>query len=237
VSFRIYDGASGNVLFTTCNTNGTLIEYPVIADVDNDGHADIVVGSNAYAAGSPAHSCAGGAATSGIRVFSGAGDNWVRTRRIWNQHAYSVTNVEEDGTIPKAPKSNWLVPGLNNFRQNKQPGQELAAADAVVTVAPQCTGDFAVLATVQNLGEAVLPAGVLVEIQKGAGAGTKIAEARTTVPLYPAQAQTLTVPITDAAARAGAEPVFAQLVLPSSVQECRPDNNRSGELPSCAQPR
>jgi hypothetical protein len=30
-----------------CNTTGTLWEYLVVADVDNDGQADIVVASNA----------------------------------------------------------------------------------------------------------------------------------------------------------------------------------------------
>jgi hypothetical protein len=56
----------------------------------------------------------------GVRVFSDA--NWVGARPIWNQHAYSVTHVESDGTIPQgsAVPRNWQVPGLNNFRQNTQ---------------------------------------------------------------------------------------------------------------------
>jgi hypothetical protein len=49
IQFRIYDGPTGNVLFEACNTTGTLIEYPIVADVDNDGQADIIVASNAYA--------------------------------------------------------------------------------------------------------------------------------------------------------------------------------------------
>ena len=57
---------------------------------------------------------------SGIRVYEDANDKWVRSRTIWNQHAYSVTNVNEDGTIPKTSswKNNWDDPTLNNFRQN-----------------------------------------------------------------------------------------------------------------------
>ncbi len=38
---------------------------------------------------------------SGIRVYSDANDKWVRSRTIWNQHAYAVTHVNEDGTIPR----------------------------------------------------------------------------------------------------------------------------------------
>ncbi|HEY1100396.1 MAG TPA: FG-GAP-like repeat-containing protein, partial [Myxococcota bacterium] len=47
-TLHIYAGPTGEPLFETCSTNGTLVEYPLVADVDNDGHADIVVGSNSY---------------------------------------------------------------------------------------------------------------------------------------------------------------------------------------------
>src|SRR5262249_17764789 len=63
---RIYDGPTGKVLITMCNTTGTLIEYPLVADVDNDGHADIVVVSNALGG----ITCPDdGSQQSGIRVF------------------------------------------------------------------------------------------------------------------------------------------------------------------------
>ena len=45
---RIYDGTTGEVLTQECNTSGTLHEYPLVADVDGDGQADIVVTSNSY---------------------------------------------------------------------------------------------------------------------------------------------------------------------------------------------
>src|SRR5207302_2136926 len=37
----------------------------------------------------------------GIRVYKDAQNRWVRSRTIWNQHAYAVTRVAENGTIPK----------------------------------------------------------------------------------------------------------------------------------------
>src|SRR5207245_3155482 len=43
---RIFDGATGTVEYETCNTSFTAFEYPVIADVDADDHAEIVVASN-----------------------------------------------------------------------------------------------------------------------------------------------------------------------------------------------
>ncbi|HRI07855.1 MAG TPA: hypothetical protein PKW35_08565 [Nannocystaceae bacterium] len=84
---RIYRGFDGSVLSQTCNTSGTLHEYPLIADVDGNGHADIIVSSNNYSA----FNC-NGVKTTGVRIFSAP--RWTRTRKIWNQHAYHVTNVK-----------------------------------------------------------------------------------------------------------------------------------------------
>src|SRR5262249_28367703 len=157
---RIYDGTTGNELFKVCNTTGTLVEFPVIADVDNDGHADIVVVSNAYASGGTEYQCNDGTAIaqSGVRVFGDANGTWVRTPPVWNEHAYHVTNVTPDGVIPQHELPNYKQPGLNNFRQNKQPGSEFAAPDAVLSIAPLCPGPVGLVATVRNIGQAALPA-------------------------------------------------------------------------------
>ncbi|MFU8803023.1 MAG: FG-GAP-like repeat-containing protein, partial [Bradymonadaceae bacterium] len=49
VAFRIYDGTTGEVLFEdTRHESNTRIEMPIIADVDNDGRAEVLVPS-AYA--------------------------------------------------------------------------------------------------------------------------------------------------------------------------------------------
>ena len=53
-----------------------------------------------------------------VAVFEDAQKRWIPTRRIWNQHAYHVTNVREDGTIPAHPKPSWQ--NLNTFRTNAQ---------------------------------------------------------------------------------------------------------------------
>ncbi len=224
IQLRVYDGSTGAVLWQTCNTTGTLIEYPVIADVDNDGQADIVVASNAYA-----FDCQG-TKQSGVRVIQSASKSWVRTRRVWNQHTYHVTNVEEDGTIPTAEVANWTVPGLNNFRQNKQPGSEFAAPDATVTLEARCSGPFGVVVEVRNLGSAPLPPGVVVEVFAGAApAGTLLATSATTVPLYLAQAETLSLDLSTAPAdvQNGSTLVYATVTPPLGVVECRTDNNTS----------
>jgi hypothetical protein len=230
---RVYDGPSGNVLWETCNTTGTLEEYPLVADIDGDGHADIVVVSNAYASGTPEYQCDDGTniAQSGVRVFGNL--NWVRTRTIWNEHAYHVTNVNDDGTIPMTELHNWTQPGLNNFRQNKQPGGEFAAPDAVVAVGPQCQGPYGLVATVTNIGEAPLPAGVQVGFYYGTPPGAKLGDLPTLEPLYSAQSESLflALPNPPPGLNPGGIPVFAivdDTTTPHpSWHECRTDNDTS----------
>jgi hypothetical protein len=161
---RVYDGATGAVRFDVPHASGTTYENPVIVDVDGDNNAEIVVASNNYAFSGP----------TGIRVFRDRKDGWVNTRRIWNQHAYSVTHVNEDGTIPTRPVANWRVPGLNTFRSNSQGSgvtSPFAAADLRVTeVTSACdrtTGVLSLRARVVNQGDAAASAGLRVAFFQG----------------------------------------------------------------------
>ena len=52
---RIYRGADGVLLAKTVVGSATWAEEPVVADVDNDGHADIVVSSDFFRQGSRRH--------------------------------------------------------------------------------------------------------------------------------------------------------------------------------------
>jgi hypothetical protein len=119
----VYDGANGQLELEGNRSSGTLIEYPVVADVDNDGSADIVVVSNTGGS-------SGGIYSNTVEVFQDAQKRWAPTRRIWNQHAYHVTNVNEDGTIPKHMTNSWTY--VNTFRMNAQiqPGGDCVAPPA-----------------------------------------------------------------------------------------------------------
>ncbi|MBX3228263.1 MAG: VCBS repeat-containing protein [Labilithrix sp.] len=225
---RIYEGATGNELASICNTTATLIEFPIVADVDNDGQADIVVVSNAY--NKTCDETTDGGAPSltrqaGVRVFGPSTGAWVRTRRVWNEHAYHVTNVNEDGTIAADEPKNWTQNGLNNFRQNKQPGSEFAAPNLVATISPVCEGDTTVTVVVRNVGEAAVPAGVVIGVYAGT---TKLGSLTTTRPLYPAEAQ----PLDQAVAGAGVAPGATVRAIVDdgapphpSWTECRTDDN------------
>ncbi len=87
VEMVAYDGATGAVKFhSTEHASNTMFDYPAIADVDGDDQAEIVVCHNG-------HSVA-------LSVYGDAEQRWVPARPIWNQHAYDIGNVEDDGTVP-----------------------------------------------------------------------------------------------------------------------------------------
>jgi hypothetical protein len=109
ISLFIFN-AAGQPVLTMRRTSGTLSEYPVVADIDNDGSAEIVVVSNAHPSFPPASAT--------VQVIKDKQDRWIQARRIWNQHTYHVTNVREDGTIPQYEKPSWTQ--LNTFRTNAQ---------------------------------------------------------------------------------------------------------------------
>jgi hypothetical protein len=225
---RIYSGRDGTVLFEVPNSNGTLWDYPLIVDVDNDEHAEIVAVANRYAWG----------AETGVRVFGDAMDNWVRTRRIWNQHTYHVTNIEEDGAPPDGEVPNWTVPRLNNFRQNVQPEGLLNAPDLVpqdtMVSTRLCPARLVVSTRVLNQGASSAPPGVPVAFYQGTPEGehTLLEVVPTTRRLMPGESEALSVEFVVPPGGEGV--VFDFFVEVDSdatgagiVHECLEDNNRS----------
>lgn len=231
LKMHVYDGSTGADLFETCNTNGTLFEYPLVADVDNDGQADIIVVSNSYSG----FQCMGGGKTAGVRVFGDANGNWVRTRRIWNEHPYHVTNVNEDGSIPAVELPNYKQPKLNNFRQNVQPLGEFSAPDLVAAIFPVCGASYSLAARVRNIGEAAVPAGVPVGFYLGdpANGGVELpgSPLATSKVLYPAEAEDVILPLPSPPMGVldGSVPIYAVADDKGmhAWHECRTDNNVS----------
>ena len=163
-ALRIYRGEDGVVLFEDPFSSFTANEEPVVADVDGDGRAEIIVTSDlAVAVQAPVR-------TFGIRIYGDASDNWVGTRKVWNQHAYHADNVRDDGTIPAQPERSWLT--HNTFRANVQPAG-VPAFDAADATASRITVDFSGFpslvfsARIGNGGLTSLPAGMPVAFYDG----------------------------------------------------------------------
>ena len=124
--FRVYDGATGAVYLALPSVSRTIVENPVVADVDNDGNAEIVFIQNNWVeqcnegdtenngwdsddvlANWPTGTIAKDQLPNGITVLGDPTDTWVAARRVWNQHAYHVTNVLESGAIPLHEPESW----------------------------------------------------------------------------------------------------------------------------------
>ncbi|HVV86558.1 MAG TPA: VCBS repeat-containing protein [Kofleriaceae bacterium] len=156
-SFRAFDGPTGMIRFSIPNHSHTRLEMPIVADVDNDGNAEIVFVENRNGAG---------ATTQGIRIYGDATDSWAATRRVWNEHAYHITNVSELGAIPAHEPPNWLASNpntpsgkMNNFRQNLPDFDALAAPDLTVDLHLVLQGCL-LIAHVCNHGDVVVGPGV-----------------------------------------------------------------------------
>lgn len=76
-------------------SSATGIEYPVVADLDSDGEAEIIVGGNTYASD-----------FGFVYIFKSATMPWAPARKVWNQYMYHVTNINEDLSTPLMPFCN-----------------------------------------------------------------------------------------------------------------------------------
>ena len=267
---RVYDGKTGEVLYSRWRTSCTWYENPIVADVDGDFNSELVVPSNTNCqidtactsntnhdkhpttgktldplfkglrckadADCPGGTCdsgfcrctadadcggdgfvcgpavsgtpgtgqvcraAFGGDVGGILVYRDVLDRWVSSRMIWNQHAYSVTHINEDGTVPKtsAWKQNWKQSGLNNFRQNIQGDLDPTStpdltAKKNTTLTCDKEGNMTLKVKLCNRGTQPVAAGVPVTFYNGAPASGKvICTAKSTAQLDPGQCEDLT---------------------------------------------
>ena len=259
---RVYDGETGEVVFSQYRSSCTWYENPVVADVDGNFRADLIIPSNkacspggvgiacqtldangvdpqfvgvrcqsnqacltgtcdaGYCRCVTTASCCGTAddaacielglkcapppagtagtgntcraphphGTSGIRVYSDLNDQWVRSRRIWNQHAYHVTHIGENGVVPSTSQweKNWEVANLNNFRQNV-PGtpnmQDIGDTTAGIANGAACqNGEANLSVEICNRGAAPVGAGIQVGFYD---AGSLVCASETALPLQP----------------------------------------------------
>jgi hypothetical protein len=233
-TFRIFRGTDGAILYEdTTHSSNTRVEMPIVVDVDNDGKSEVVVPEPNINAG-----------RGGIEIWEDSHNNWVRTRRIWNQHAYSVTNVTEDGQIPRVPDHNWTRSRLNNFRQNVQPGGLFDAPDFVIRqiFRLECDETQITLAVVVgNDGSLSVPPGILTHVVVATDGAQvfDLGAVATTEWLLPGQSEQLEVAFE---IPEGSE--IARLVVSATVDddgmgggqynECQEDNNRATSNPiSC----
>ncbi|HSP78485.1 MAG TPA: FG-GAP-like repeat-containing protein, partial [Myxococcaceae bacterium] len=240
---RIHEGSTGAVRFMTMHSSsrvydtsiyesGIPYELPVVADLDTDGRADLLLASSSYGLEQSSRP--------GLRVFHDRNEGWVGARRIWNQHAYSVVNINDDGTVPAWQGHGWNTPERNTFRVNARvDASALPAADLRVAalsagcvdlnLEPLATQQLRLEARVLNTGEAPAPSGVRVAFYTGApGTGGVLLGTTALSQSLAAQAEEV-VTLTLSPAPDGLREVWAVVdddgTGSGQVMECIEDNN------------
>ncbi|MDP2305659.1 MAG: VCBS repeat-containing protein [Pseudomonadota bacterium] len=213
---RVFNGLDGSIKMESGDhSSATLFETPAVADVDNDGQVEIIM----------TH----GAGRFGLTVYGDADESWPAGRALWNQHAYSITNVDDDGGIPTVQTPNWAE--YNNFRSGNAglpPSSWNDVQPEVVEVcAEECPDRLYLLVRVWNQGTEDLPAGIGLVVRAGEN-GPVVASATTPAPIasgFSSDGITLEIAAADLG---GARPfveVDRDAALNAALTECVEDNN------------
>lgn len=220
---RIYRGADGEVLYEQVLSSTTMVEMPVVADVDGDGNAEIVVTSDhAWDYPVPA-----GERTGGLVVIGDSWDGWVSARPIWNQHAYTIDSVTAAGSIPLRPSWGWLE--HRTFRTNVSPrawenaGTDITAGRLLVDTS--ALPEVRATVRIGNAGTTPIAPGLLVWLYEGDESGVNLRAAATVpVALVPGASFDLALSF-----EAGAGVVSPLIVIADAwgrERECNEENNR-----------
>ena len=91
-ALNIINGSDGNVLYSYPMRSGSACEHAIVADVNNDDHAEILAtGLLEEYYGNNGHGS--------LNLFGHP--EWPSARQVWNQYAYNVTNINNDLTVPQ----------------------------------------------------------------------------------------------------------------------------------------
>jgi len=202
---RVYDGKTGATLFESPNASCTAHENPVIADVDVDNRAEIVVATNSICDIQCPWGKHLGSGMHGITVFKDLRDHWVSTRSIWNEHAYHVTNINDDGSVPALEQPNWSASWfgkpLNNFRLNpvgygdyRAPDLAISSGDVSVDWSG-CPTKIRLTVTVWNRGAVLVAPGIPIAVYQGQPGGTLLATAQTAGAIDPGASGQVTIEV------------------------------------------
>jgi len=110
LSVRVLNGLDGSELANVENSTLALWEYPIVVDLAGDNDAELIVTSN--------NSKSEYNISNGVTVYGAVEGSfpWKNATRIWNQHSYHQTNINQDGTVPTVELPSWL--NNNTYRSS-----------------------------------------------------------------------------------------------------------------------
>ena len=241
-------------------TSFTATEASIVADVDGDGHADVLLPSNRANPGANGWKCAvppwtspdpdagrpawtpppNDSAYHGLRVYEDSANGWVGTRTLWNEHTYHVTNVCDPSdtacaagaTYGSIPKKERAAWKVPWVNSFRQNVLEKGLFDA-----PDAVVSLRLECVTPLAGRADVrnlgTKGLPAGVKVGifpAGGATSIAEVTTPQPLLPGQ--TVSLAFTAPTAQPTGTYVARILVDPANptFRECRTDNDESAPV-------
>ena len=224
--FKIYSGRNGSLLYNDpFSTPGLSLIYAyqnvTVADVDGDGHAELVViGYNR-------------STLDAIRVYKSDTEHgaapWVGAGKTWNQFSYHVTNINDDGSIPQHEAPSWLLNNTYNAQaaigQNPNPYLTPNLTASYLRVS-QNSGGVHLTVRIGNGGATDAPAGVEIKFYDGNPAtGAIIGTVSTPAILRPGDYEDLS--LTWTGGTAGVHDIYAVVNGSNAVSECRSDDNQA----------
>ena len=144
--FFIFDGRSGAVLFQDARDSSTVGEFPLVADLDQDGSVEIVVNGDGR-----------------LRVYGNINRDWPPGSPIWPSDTWSGTSLFLDGSVPRSPEAPWLTAKVRRGQPEYIiPGMDLRPeiTDWCVSSCDEEAGQVLVALRLVNLGPQ--------EVQRGA---------------------------------------------------------------------
>lgn len=220
-SIKFFSGLDGSVKYVSNqHSSYTILETPIVADVDNDDQVEIILGH-----------CTGNNQFGAFTVYGDADQSWPPGRKIWNQHAYQITNVSNLGSALNAPGNNFR--DYNSFRSGdvgRPPSEYWDLRAQVLDVCDdECDsgGNVVVAARIANAGNIDLPANIHLSLRAGAG-GPILASVATTQAIPAGTTGEMVLFEVPAASIAGTTPVVTadeDSAGASLVYECDEGNN------------
>lgn len=150
-----YNGTDGTVKFQSGEHRSvTMYDYPVVADIDGDDHAEIIIASQG---------------TYGLVVFEDATNSWAPARDVWNQHAYTITNINDDLSVPVTATQNFTIYNSYHCAIPAEPGAGSLSDELEAEILDVCeddcdAGSLRVWGRGKNTGNGELDAGIAISL-------------------------------------------------------------------------
>lgn len=107
---RIFDGRTGATRFVWADyQSSTVFGYPAIADVDNDGSAEIVVTCDRYHPDHDGH-------CRGVAVLGHTANAWPPAGPVWSVQDYTPMRIRPDGQVETELVAPWSVHNMYKAR-------------------------------------------------------------------------------------------------------------------------